>query len=248
MARAAIYLLLGVLTTYLVAVGSWLAFGGIQIFNREFQRDDEIRGGIAYSPAFTRCSLSNSRFHSSTFDPLAMKRRAFPTAQIPFWASTELRLALTDGVTLQHSPIPINNTAPVEPDVTISREVDVYATGLPLRALKAQVWTLDDPSFRYRNAGPVERLGWSPALPVLDDEVPMMPIWRGLFVNSLVFAATWWGLVSGTRATHRGLRRRFRDRRGLCPQCAYDLADTPTCPECGFGASLESRSSQGDSP
>ncbi|MCA9307052.1 MAG: hypothetical protein KDA16_10985 [Phycisphaerales bacterium] len=33
------------------------------------------------------------------------------------------------------------------------------------------------------------------------------------------------------------LKRRRRSRRGLCTNCAYDLAGLPSCPECGIPSS-----------
>lgn len=62
-------------------------------------------------------------------------------------------------------------------------------------------------------------------------EVPYLPLWRGLILNTLFYAAIWWALL----ALPRLIRRTLRSRRGLCPRCAYDmrgLTDTP-CPECG---------------
>lgn len=62
-------------------------------------------------------------------------------------------------------------------------------------------------------------------------ELPYLPLWPGLILNTLFYAAIWWGLL----ALPRLIRRVVRTRRGLCPRCAYDmrgLTNTP-CPECG---------------
>lgn len=53
----------------------------------------------------------------------------------------------------------------------------------------------------------------------------------GLVVNSACYASVWWLLL-----TVPGFRGRWRQRRGLCVSCGYDLRATPTnmpCPECG---------------
>ena len=63
------------------------------------------------------------------------------------------------------------------------------------------------------------------------NRLPVTPIWSGFFVNACCFAALTWMLIAGPMA----LRRMIRRRRGLCPQCAYDLRGTghAACPECG---------------
>jgi hypothetical protein len=61
--------------------------------------------------------------------------------------------------------------------------------------------------------------------------LPLRPVWPGLLVNVAFYAAGWFLLLRG----HRAIRRKLRTRRGLCPQCAYDMRNTPhTCPECGW--------------
>jgi len=62
--------------------------------------------------------------------------------------------------------------------------------------------------------------------------LPLRPIWTGLLVNTVFYAALWFIPLGGV-----GLVRRWRRRRrGQCPRCAYDLAGLTSgqpCPECG---------------
>jgi len=59
---------------------------------------------------------------------------------------------------------------------------------------------------------------------------PIYPLWRGLFVNSLIYALAL-GVVLSTR---RMLLRRSRVKRGCCVKCGYRLiATVAKCPECG---------------
>ena len=62
--------------------------------------------------------------------------------------------------------------------------------------------------------------------------IPFEPIWPGLAINTVFYAAILWGLL----ATCLALRRLWRIGSGLCPKCAYDLRgskDASACPECG---------------
>lgn len=59
--------------------------------------------------------------------------------------------------------------------------------------------------------------------------LPLMPVWPGFFVNSLLYSAIACALLCGPGMARR-LRRR---RRGWCISCGYDLAGLPKCPECG---------------
>ncbi len=63
--------------------------------------------------------------------------------------------------------------------------------------------------------------------------LPLRSIRRGFAVNTLFYAALLW-LPFAPFA----LRRLIRQRRGLCPACAYDLrhAEHKACPECGVTA------------
>lgn len=62
--------------------------------------------------------------------------------------------------------------------------------------------------------------------------LPYQPM-RGLFVNALVFGvpAYFCGLIFFSSC--RKVRGCIRQRRGLCPHCAYDITGLSTCPECG---------------
>ncbi len=55
----------------------------------------------------------------------------------------------------------------------------------------------------------------------------------GLIVNPIIYALPPWGLLLLLRYELRYRRTARRIDKGLCPRCAYDIQDLPTCPECG---------------
>jgi hypothetical protein len=80
---------------------------------------------------------------------------------------------------------------------------------------------------------------WLPAMRTSDrplPAIPYRPVWSGLLLNTLFFAALWSAaaLFSGVA------RQRLRISQGHCPWCNYDLRSCPEngCPECGSPDSL----------
>jgi len=70
---------------------------------------------------------------------------------------------------------------------------------------------------------------WSGTSPAA---LPLRPIWKGLALNTLIYASAWWVLFS----IPISLRKRLREKRGCCAWCGYSrggLDDTAACPECG---------------
>jgi uncharacterized OB-fold protein len=64
--------------------------------------------------------------------------------------------------------------------------------------------------------------------------LPVLPLWPGFAVDTLLYAAAGFGAARGARS----LRHRTRARRGRCPGCGDDragLAKDAACPECGAG-------------
>ena len=61
--------------------------------------------------------------------------------------------------------------------------------------------------------------------------LPYAPIWTGLVMNTLLYAAMLWVLMGAPFV----VRRWRRQRTGRCFRCGYDLrgADHEVCPECG---------------
>jgi len=62
--------------------------------------------------------------------------------------------------------------------------------------------------------------------------IPLRPLLRGTLLNTMVYGLLVWLLVSIPLAILCVHRR----RRGRCVKCGYQLADLPTCPECGSAA------------
>ena len=62
--------------------------------------------------------------------------------------------------------------------------------------------------------------------------LPLCPLWPGFAINTVFYAAIWWG-VSLLFATPFALRKRWRIKRGLCLKCAYPIGTSERCTECG---------------
>lgn len=65
--------------------------------------------------------------------------------------------------------------------------------------------------------------------PTLAATLPIYPRWPGFAFNTVLFAAVPWF----TRLAWRHWLRGRRLNRGLCPHCAYPVASSRACPECG---------------
>jgi len=121
--------------------------------------------------------------------------------------------------------------------------VSVYTYGLPARALQFHGVmahaNFDTHSALFGNETTLEGNGAGRAL-------PLRPIFPGFLVNTLFYAAIWFGIFFGVAA----LRRALRKKRRRCVKCSYDLRGhqlpSPSgrgaggegvkgCPECGWG-------------
>lgn len=63
----------------------------------------------------------------------------------------------------------------------------------------------------------------------LNDTIPIQPLFPGLLVNTALYAAITFLLLS----TPSFIRRTSRKRRHACLRCGYDIQTLPRCPECG---------------
>jgi hypothetical protein len=69
----------------------------------------------------------------------------------------------------------------------------------------------------------------------MDEErsLPVVPVWPGFAINTVLYAAVVWLTCMGLTVR----RRRRSIRRGLCTKCGYDLRgsapEATICPECG---------------
>jgi len=116
-----------------------------------------------------------------------------------------------------------------------------YVFGWPRPALGAAVlWPENDlGSFREEfmvvaESDPLPRWQVGQNVPDFPTRfLPLRPIFPGFIINTLFYAAMWFGIFFGVAA----LRRFVRKKRGRCVKCSYDLRGQfdKGCPECGWG-------------
>ncbi len=138
-------------------------------------------------------------------------------------------------------------TLPGSQSNSLDRVLEIWA-GWPLLALHGEQWNMKWPTnkpwqdiFWLRNLGTYPmNVGRSEArwAHVLGSDVlsgqpgrflPLRPVWPGFAINTLFYAAILWLLIPGPFV----LRRLIRQRRGLCPKCAYPMGESAVCTECG---------------
>jgi hypothetical protein len=124
----------------------------------------------------------------------------------------------------------------VAPDLQVSAYRE--RIGVPMRSLECEqrsvTWTIAVPA-GYPPASWAQR-GTADLL--LGPRMPVGPLWRGLVVNTALYAVVVYGAFVGCRAGWRrfGPQRRRRIARGCCPACGYErrgIAASAMCPECG---------------
>ncbi len=125
---------------------------------------------------------------------------------------------------------PDEPATPDDYDSSVSRPTDRSVTlmrcGWPCRSMEGSLWIDGEAGSQIPEAlfRPSKRHSWMP-------DLPLRPLWGATAINSAMYAILLWLPVHGMLL----LRRWNRRRRGLCPQCAYDLHAAPKagCPECG---------------
>ena len=128
----------------------------------------------------------------------------------------------------------------------------LYASGWPLPSMAGELWEWrrwSPDGKRCVEFGldrewlflpPSERVAVSPMFGRRGTvhPIPLRPLWYGFVIDTATYAVILWLLLRGAH----DLRRFVRRRRGLCPNCCYDLRGAPSgggCPECGWKRQTE---------
>jgi hypothetical protein len=134
-----------------------------------------------------------------------------------------------------------------EASFALAEECFIYRAGWPLCSLAGAEHRPPRPDLAGDAQTRLVGL-WKPRRRIVDwwrsdaAGLPVRPIWPGLVVNTLFYAAILWLLIAGPFM----LRRVIRLKRGRCPRCGYDLRGSPPevgagggCPECGWNRQPE---------
>jgi hypothetical protein len=116
-------------------------------------------------------------------------------------------------------PVPADGEPPVG-----SFNIAEWRQGWPLEALSTQVLVQAPSADSNPDVQIVHHqaniFGW---------RIPTGPIWSGLIVNTLFYAAIVWLMIRGPWET----RRRWREWHGRCGACGYPFGASAVCTECG---------------
>lgn len=117
----------------------------------------------------------------------------------------------------------------------ISYRMYLYQTGWPLPSMR---WSVQGSGFWNRplNAAEMASTGLDMGDTFFPNDqsaekrrLPLIPIWLGFIVNSLLYSALFWFIFAGPFSIHR-LRRRLRHQ---CMRCGYPIGTSDVCTECG---------------
>lgn len=124
---------------------------------------------------------------------------------------------------------------------TASGSVRTTGVGWPMLALRSESWS--DSATSLVDVGLIR--GGIPIGPVgqyaIDRrKLPIMPIWFGFLVNTLLY-----GALMMTPFAPGAIMRCRRVCRGRCRGCGYDVAGLAVCPECGSSQRHQAIGSRG---
>jgi hypothetical protein len=107
---------------------------------------------------------------------------------------------------------------------SLYRSVGVLRAGWPQLTLESSVVS-DGNEPEYRTSTGLIKL----PLGLRERRFPYGPLWPGLIINTIFYAAVVWLMIRGPIET----RRRWRERRGTCGACGYPRGESSVCTECG---------------
>src|SRR5262245_5810996 len=147
--------------------------------------------------------------------------------------------AMWPDLELGFNQVSLHSHGPVidQPD---GSQVDITATcswieaGIPMRSLRGQWFDVPDTSTgrwqsHARGASKVRNQTLNAMFPHRAVYLPWFPRWPGFAINTIFYAAILWLIFAFPFV----LRRRQRNKRGLCPACAYPIGTNSRCTECG---------------
>ena len=130
----------------------------------------------------------------------------------------------------------LEHTAPTRPRVKPAADslVIEHQHGWPLRALTCHVTKAPRQEAVFSRCAVVRRYDATNQL-LRTRVLPLQPMWLGFLIDTLFYAALWFGVFFGFASAKRAIRR----KRGRCPRCGYDLRRNLSagCSECGWGRS-----------
>ncbi len=221
--RILLCLALGLIITVAIAwTSAWFPFSA------------DARFKITQNATFIAGSLIYERCHQVTGDGETWSILCTSTDSPVWWADAIARIRAP-----WWWPIDPARLAGTASNAHVAQTMD--ARGWPVRALRC-AWRGTRGSIAGPSIGGIDLPpppdGKAPTLATIR-ALPCRPIWRGLAADTLLFALAWSALLFVPPA----IRTHLRIRRGLCPHCAYNLADLQPdslCPECGHARAPKS--------
>jgi len=225
--RGVLAVMLGLLTTWIVAWGSGVLGGDEGGFTYGLTHGDQSSTVWVRDQPTTTFILIHDEL-----------TRHSPANAAELWRMPNLMPAVRGGVAELQQAIADGTTSK---GARFSHEWVLLASGWPMRSACCLVSRAVRPSPRctFVDGEAALAVGWYRGD---TDEFPRFvafrPLWLGMAANTALYATVMFVSLTGAAA----VRRRWRRRRGRCTLCGYDLRGTASavCPECGAPNSSDS--------
>ncbi len=205
--KLVVFLILGAVVNVAVAWGSaaWSAPGNVKSLDFTSRKiaEDEFEG-------VTRLRVfGHTRVNYGTFSELVVGKTAAQMTQI-VWLPGDNYCEMRAGWPLR--TLRCRNLVEIEMGGTTSITINAYAANPIQGGIVLTQFSIGNPAQSWR-------------------ALPYQPVWSGIVINTIFYAATLWFLSIGPFE----VRRMIRSKRGHCIKCGYDLrgAEHEVCPECG---------------